>query len=69
VRDAENGLLVPPRDPERLAAAARRIIDEPELARRLSGAALAEAREHYRLEDGLARLRREIESVLAAYRS
>jgi len=39
VRDGENGLLVPPGDPEALAAAIRRFFGDHELRRRLSAAA------------------------------
>ena len=39
VRDGENGLLVPPGDPDVLAAALRRILDEPGLRDRLAAAA------------------------------
>jgi glycosyltransferase involved in cell wall biosynthesis len=38
VTDGETGLLVPPRDPEALADALRRVLDDPELARRLAEA-------------------------------
>jgi glycosyltransferase involved in cell wall biosynthesis len=39
VRDGENGLLVPPRDAGALAAALRRLVDEPGLRGRLAAAA------------------------------
>jgi glycosyltransferase involved in cell wall biosynthesis len=68
VRDGDNGLLVPPGDPERLAAAVRRVGDDAELARRISAEGLAQAKHRYRLEDSVARLRSEIESLLAAGR-
>jgi glycosyltransferase involved in cell wall biosynthesis len=47
VTDGETGLLVPPRDPEALAAALRRVLDDPELARRLGEAARARVAERF----------------------
>jgi glycosyltransferase involved in cell wall biosynthesis len=43
VRHEVEGLLVPPSDPQRLAAAVSRILDEPELARELAQAGRARA--------------------------
>ena len=40
IDDGTDGLLVPPRDPERLAAAAESVLRNPALAKRLSGAGL-----------------------------
>ncbi len=40
VRDGETGILIPTGDPEALAAALARILDDPEVAARMSAAAL-----------------------------
>ena len=47
LRHEDNGLLVPPRDVVALAAALRRVLDEPDLRRSLAGRALADVRENY----------------------
>jgi glycosyltransferase involved in cell wall biosynthesis len=47
VRDGETGLLVPPEDPDALAAALRRLLAEPETARRLTEAAGAHVAERF----------------------
>jgi glycosyltransferase involved in cell wall biosynthesis len=39
VRDGENGLLVPPRDPDAVAAAVERLMAAADLRRRLGAAA------------------------------
>ena len=41
LRDGDSALLVPPGDPEALAAAVRRLAGEPELAQRIGAAGLA----------------------------
>jgi glycosyltransferase involved in cell wall biosynthesis len=38
VRDGENGLMVPPRDPEAIAAAVGRLMDDPDLRRTIGDA-------------------------------
>ena len=55
VRDGENGLLVPAGDSNGLAAAIRRLIDQPDLRERLAAAA-APSVEHLRPETLYARL-------------
>jgi len=60
-RDGIEGLLVPPRDPARLAAAIARLVVDPELRQRLGRAARARALE--RFDE-----RRVIEVVLEEYR-
>lgn len=50
VRDGETGLLVPPGDPPALAAAMRRVLDDPSLAERLARAGHARAEERFSVE-------------------
>jgi glycosyltransferase involved in cell wall biosynthesis len=40
IRDGENGILVPPRDPEAIAAAMERLLENPDLCQRLGNAGL-----------------------------
>ncbi len=51
VADGENGLLVPPDDPEALAGAIGRLLDDPALARMLGQEAQRSFRERWRCED------------------
>jgi len=65
VADGITGFLVPPRDPEALARAAARLLEQPELRLRLGRAAAGRVlREHDR---PLARAR--LEAALAAARA
>jgi glycosyltransferase involved in cell wall biosynthesis len=56
VVDGETGLLVPPRDPDALAKAVRRLVDDPELARRMGRAGYARVREKFSVEAMTARV-------------
>jgi glycosyltransferase involved in cell wall biosynthesis len=47
IRDGENGFLVPPDDPQRLAAAITRLVENPDLAHKLRQNGLQTVREHY----------------------
>ena len=50
VEDGETGLLVPPRDPVRLAAALERLLVDPALRRRLGSNGRERVRQHFGLE-------------------
>jgi glycosyltransferase involved in cell wall biosynthesis len=62
VVDGQTGLVVPVRDPGALAAALRRLHDDPALRRRFGAAARERIRVHFRIEDT-------IEKTHALYRS
>jgi glycosyltransferase involved in cell wall biosynthesis len=51
VTDDETGLLVPPRDPQALADALRRVLDDPDLARRLGEAGRARVAERFSADE------------------
>ena len=53
VKDEETGLLVPPRDPDALAAAIRRLADEPALRHRLAEAGHQAVAREFDLERGV----------------
>jgi len=53
VADGENGLLVPPRDPDALAAAIAHLLDDPALARSMGREAQRRFRDKWRYEDML----------------
>jgi glycosyltransferase involved in cell wall biosynthesis len=47
VVDGETGFLVPPQDPDRLAAALSKVLDDPDLAARMGRAGRARVLEHF----------------------
>ena len=65
VIDSETGLLVPPGQPERLAAAIRRLIEQPALATRLAERGRRHVARHFNLATEAARLRNLLELSLA----
>jgi len=65
VRDEETGLLFEPGDADACAAAVRRVLDDPALARRLTEAARKDARERFAPEVELAAIERVYDEVAA----
>ena len=59
VTDGENGLLIPPQDPEALATALERLLADPDLAQKLGGNARKQVEANFSLE----RLGREINEI------
>ena len=66
VEDGEEALLVAPNDPEALAGALRRVLDEPDLRTRLSGAARRRQLRDFSLDDVVAKTAGLYEACLAA---
>lgn len=56
VRDGQEGLLVPPRDPHALAGAIGRVIEEPSLRARLGRAGLARVQTEFTIERHVVRM-------------
>ncbi len=56
VRDGSEGLLVPPRDPDALAVAIRKVVEEPALRQRLGQAGAVRARQEFSVERYVARI-------------
>ena len=65
VVDGEVGLVVPPRDPDALAAALARLIDDPDLRKRLGTAGRKRVIEHFSTERRIDRLEELYRRILA----
>ena len=63
VTDGENGLLIPPQDPEALATALERLLADPDLAQKLG----ENARKHVEANFSLERLGREINEIYGEF--
>ncbi len=68
VTDGVTGLLVPPRDPEAMAAAIGRLLDDPGEARRFGEAGTERQRAKYRMETMVERVEQRYEELVAASR-
>ncbi|GAA2281332.1 glycoside hydrolase [Streptomyces ruber] len=67
VRDGVNGLLVPPRDPQALAGAVGRLLDDAPLRHRLAGTALRQVRDQWSWPVAAARIGAVYEEVRASW--
>jgi glycosyltransferase involved in cell wall biosynthesis len=68
VTDGVTGLLVPPRDPEAMAAAIGRLLDDPGEARSFGEAGTERQRAEYRMETMVERVEKRYEELVAASR-
>jgi colanic acid/amylovoran biosynthesis glycosyltransferase len=66
IEDERTGFLVPEQDPDAIAAAVRRLLDEPELRRRLGDNARSAAVEHFDMFKQSHRLEARLLEVIAA---
>ncbi len=64
VKDGEDGLLVPPRDPRALAAAITRLLDDEPLRRRMSERVRERAPREFAIEVGCAKVAEVVRSVI-----
>jgi glycosyltransferase involved in cell wall biosynthesis len=65
ITDGQDGFLVPPADPPALALAVGKIIQEPDLAAKLSSAALESARERFSMEKTVGRIRQLLKDIVS----
>jgi glycosyltransferase involved in cell wall biosynthesis len=63
--DGQTGLTVPPADPQALAAALNRLLDDPELRRSLGDAARSRARNEFSLQTMTSRMKTLYETVMS----
>ncbi len=68
IRDGENGLLVPPDDPEALAAAIVRLMRDEALYQRIGQSGAADVRAHWTFEHYIDVLEQAYQAIVTAYR-
>ncbi|WP_421707981.1 glycosyltransferase family 4 protein [Algihabitans sp.] len=69
IRDGETGLLVPPQEPQALAKALQRLMEDPELRLRLGDAGSRRVRADFAMTGGIAQLLRRFKPAKAAAES